>query len=266
MTQRSSGMAGGRPRTLVLGLLVAALAVVTAFAVDGTTPEPAAVAGASAEASARSTAEMAPGDANSAASGPPTTPPPGVPSASEPAVGRDFVEGTSDEQASEVPEVSEAVGVPPPGPQPDDAVLGETAQKEKAPVDIDESVEVLDGMTVGLAELVAVEGIADEPGEVAGEAVRVSVTLTNTSTRPADTSGVVVGLEAGPEAVPGLALRGAGATTFPSSIDPGASATADYVFVVDPDQRESISVSVNYSVTAPIAVFDGVAPPAKENR
>lgn len=165
--------------------------------------------------------------------------------------------------AKKAPKVDSQIGVVPEKPKGNDEELGRTPQKKNKPVKLTDKVQVLDGMTVGIANLAAVQGVADEPGEVAGDAVKVSVTLTNTSTTPADTSGVVVDLEAGPNAVPGLALGGTGSTTFPASIEPGASVTADYVFVVDSNQRARVSVHVNYSVSAPIAVFEGTAPPAK---
>lgn len=164
---------------------------------------------------------------------------------------------------TKAPAMNEGVGVVPPKPKADDAELGRTPQKKNKPVRMTDKVQVLDGLTVSVAGLAAVQGIADEPGEVAGDAVKVSVTLTNTSAEAADTSGVLVDMEAGPDAVPGLALRGSGATTLPASIEPGASATADYVFVVESNKRARVSVLVNYSVSAPVAVFEGTAPPAK---
>lgn len=187
-----------------------------------------------------------------------------VPAASKaPAVGGKAIGTNGSELADKVPAGSEAVGVVPEKPKANDAELGRTPQKKNKPVKLTDEVQVLDGMTVAIADLAAVQGVADEPGEVTGDAVKVSVTLTNTGTTPADTSGVLVDLEAGPNAVPGLALRGSESAILPPSIEPGASATADYVFVVDSNQRARVSVLVNYSVSAPVAVFEGAAPPAK---
>ncbi|WP_157365838.1 hypothetical protein [Arthrobacter sp. Leaf234] len=170
---------------------------------------------------------------------------------------------SSDAAKKKASAMNEGVGVVPPKPKADDAELGRTPQKKNKPVKMTDKVQVLDGLTVSVAGLAAVQGVADEPGEVAGDAVKVSVTLSNTSAEAVDTSGVLVDMEAGPDAVPGLALRGSGATTLPASIEPGASATADYVFVVESNKRARVSVLVNYSVSAPVAVFEGTAPPAK---
>ncbi len=180
-----------------------------------------------------------------------------------PSVGAEAPRVSQAPAVKKAPTRNEGVGATPAKPKANDAELGRTPQKKNKPVKMTDKVQVLDGLTVSVAGLAAVQGIADEPGEIAGEAVKVSVTLTNTSTTALDSSSLLVELEAGPEAVPGLALRGVGATTLPATIEPGASATGDYVFVVDSNQRARVSVLVNYSVDAPIAVFEGTAPPAK---
>jgi hypothetical protein len=237
-----------RTRGVVLGSLAAGVALTSAFALTGGTP------------SSAYEAVFAP-EKTSEISGTVAELP--APAASKNPAAPDSATGPAGSLPGKAPKASEGVGVAPPKPAADDAELGRTPQKKNKPVKLTDAVQVLDGITVGIANLAAVQGVADEPGEVAGDAVKVSVTLTNTGTTPVDTSGVLVDLEAGPEAIPGLALRGAGATTFPPSIEPGGSATADYVFVVDSTQRARVSVLVNYSVSAPVAVFEGTAPPAK---
>lgn len=238
-----------RTRGILLGVIAVGVALTSGFALTGGTPSSAyeAVFATSSTDSTTRTVETA------------ETVETPLPAASKDAG------SAADPKAAEVkaPEVSEAVGVAPAKPQANDEELGRTPQKKNKPVKLAETVQVLDGVTVGITNLAAVQGVADEPGEVAGDAVKVSVTLTNTGSTTADTSGVVVELAAGPNSTPGLALSGTGTTAFPPSIAPGASATADYIFVVDANQRARVSISVNYSVTSPIAVFDGVAPPAK---
>lgn len=251
MKKQSSKPARGRSRGVVLGTVAAGLALTGVLGVTGVTPSSAFE---SVFAPTR-TAEVTPATTGTG------TAPTGAPAADSetPSAGTE----AATPKAQKAPKVSEAVGVAPAKPKANDEELGRTPQKKNKAVKLNEKVQVLDGMTIGIANLAAVSGIADEPGEVAGDAVKVTVTLTNTSASPADTSGVVVDLEAGPNSVPGMALQGSGTTTFPASIAPGASATADYVFVVDPNQRARVSVLVNYTVTAPIAVFEGTAPPAK---
>lgn len=244
MKKQSSKPARGRSKGIVLGTIAAGLALTGVLGVTGVTPSSAFE---SVFAPTR-TAEVTPATTGTEAA--PTE---------TPAAGTEV----QTPKAPKSPKVSEAVGVAPAKPKANDEELGRTPQKKNKAVKLNEKVQVLDGMTVGISNLAAVAGVADEPGEVAGDAVKVSVTLTNTSTAPADTSGVVVDLEAGPNAAPGMALQGSGTTTFPATIAPGASATADYVFVVDSNQRARVSVLVNYTVTAPIAVFEGTAPPAK---
>jgi hypothetical protein len=235
MQKQSRKLLRRRPRAVVLSTVAAALALTGALGAAGVTPS--------------SALESVFAPAKTAEATPATTAPSAGPAA-EP-------------RAEKAPKVSEAVGVAPAKPKADDEELGRTPQKKNKAVKMNEKVQVLDGMTIGITNLAAVSGVADEPGEVAGDAVKVSVTLTNTSPTAADTSGVVVDLEAGPNSIPGMALQGADTTTFPATIAPGESATADYVFVVESNQRARVSVLVNYAVTAPIAVFEGTAPPAK---
>lgn len=277
MKKQSSKPARRKTRGVVLGTLAAGVALTSAFAVTGVTPSSALNVVLAPERTAElspakisepapaKTSEPAPAKA-SAPARPAQTPAPAV--SKEAAVAENVTGATGDQPAVKPPtvkppKVSGGVGVAPPKPKGNDAELGRTPQKKNKLVKLTDKVQLLEGMTVGISNLAAVPGIADEPGEVAGDAVKVSVTLTNTGTTPADTSSVVVDLEAGPNSTPGLTLRGDGSSTFPASIEPGASATADYVFVVDSAQRSRVSVSVNYSVTAPIAVFEGTAPPAK---
>lgn len=234
---------------MALGAIAAGVALTGSLALTGVTPSSAYEAVfASQNQPGKVVAAETPSPAVSAAPGQPEQP---------------AVPGEKTEKAVKAPKVSEAVGVAPAKPKANDAELGRTPQKKNKPVKMTDKVQVLDGMTIGISNVAAVPGVADEPGEVAGDAVRVSVTLTNTGTAPADTSGVIVDLETGSDALPGLALQGEGTTPLPATIAPGASSTADYVFVVDSNRRARVSVLVNYSVTAPVAVFEGTAPPAK---
>jgi hypothetical protein len=239
-----------RTRGVALGAIAAGVALTGSLALTGVTP--------SSAYEAVFASQNQPGKVVAAETPSPAQAP--SPAASKDAGAAATSSGVAKTKA---PAMNEGVGVVPPKPKADDAELGRTPQKKNKPVRMTDKVQVLDGLTVSVAGLAAVQGIADEPGEVAGDAVKVSVTLTNTSAEAADTSGVLVDMEAGPDAVPGLALRGSGATTLPASIEPGASATADYVFVVESNKRARVSVLVNYSVSAPVAVFEGTAPPAK---
>ncbi len=264
MKKQSSKPVRRRTRGVVLGTLAAGVALTSAFALTGVTPSSAL----DVVLPSVKTSEPAPVKTSKPApvkiSEPVRTAKTTEPAVSKDQAAAEKVTGaTGDQSTVKPPKLRGGVGVAPPKPKPNDAELGRTPQKKNKLVKLTDKVQILEGMTVGISNLAAVQGIADEPGEVAGDAVKVSVTLTNSGTTPADTSSVVVDLEAGPNSTPGLALRGDGSSAFPASIEPGTSATADYVFVVDSNQRARVSVSVNYSVTAPIAVFEGTAPPAK---
>jgi hypothetical protein len=233
----------GRTKGVVVGTVAAGVALTAAFALTGVTPS-------SAFEAVLATTTTPGGEQPAESPAPQASKGPGAAAKPEAA-------------AVKAPKVSDAVGVAPAKPKANDQELGRTPQNKNKPVKLTDKVQVLDGMTIAVAKVVAVQGVADEPGEVAGDAVMVSVTLTNTSGTPADTSGVIVDLEALPDMTPGIALSGTGSSIFPASIEPGASSTADYVFVLDNAKRTRVSISVNYSVTAPIATFEGTAPSAK---
>lgn len=130
------------------------------------------------------------------------------------------------------------------------------------PVAIDEPADAGTGMTFQLDRLEAVQGEATGPGEVAGPAVRVTVTATNGSKQPVLIDGTVVDLVYGAERTSAAPLSGPGAVRFEGSIAPGESATAVYVFDVPIDQRAEVSVIVSYLASVSPVVFTGPAPTA----
>jgi hypothetical protein len=130
------------------------------------------------------------------------------------------------------------------------------------PVAIDEPADTTTGMTFRLERLEAVQGEATGPGEIAGPAVRVTVVATNGTTSPVLLDGTVVDLIYGPDHTSAAPLSGPGAERFAASIDPGASATAVYVFDVPVDQRAEVSVIVSYLASVSPVVFTGPAPAA----
>lgn len=142
----------------------------------------------------------------------------------------------------------DATTAPPPSPTPaPEAGAGEPgataapAPAGQAAPGADAAVVPLDAPATtdtGLvARVGAVEQVAGEaagPGQVAGPAVRFTVTLENPSGAAAPLVGAVVNAYFGPERTPGIELAGPGASPFRAEVPPGGTATATYVFLRPP--------------------------------
>jgi hypothetical protein len=133
-------------------------------------------------------------------------------------------------------------------------------QPVAAPVPLNRTASIQDGITAEITGLESVQGQAQKAGEVAGPSLRFTVTMHNRTDHPISTADVVVNVAAGPEDLPAITLSGPDVTTFPPTIAPGESGSSTYVFLVPLDQRDRVQVLVNYQVGSPIAAFEGVAP------
>lgn len=94
------------------------------------------------------------------------------------------------------------------------------------------------------------------PGEFAGPAVVVTVSVANDSTRAQSIDSAVVSLVTDDGEV------GVGTTAGPNAplqgeLAAGASAEATYVFMLDPAEGRSVKISVNYAAGEPVATFAG---------
>ncbi|WP_354350934.1 hypothetical protein [Pseudarthrobacter sp. PvP090] len=144
-----------------------------------------------------------------------------------------------------------------------DEALAEVKQAVTVAAGLDTPVAADSGVEAHLSQLEAVDGEAAGIGEVAGPAVRFTVTLANRSGHDLPTSNTVVTANAGPEETPALQLSGPGASNFPPMIPAGQEASGTYVFLVPPELRNQIRIFVNYQASSPIAAFAGTAPGVK---
>ncbi|KQS17214.1 hypothetical protein [Frigoribacterium sp. Leaf186] len=127
---------------------------------------------------------------------------------------------------------------------------------EAPPVGLDESPTVVDGVTVRVKSLDGVDGEATLPGEVSGPAVRAELEVDNSSGDPVDLSTVVVNLAYGSDRTPANTFS-TGTSSFPASVDAGATATGVYVFAVPADAQDDLRLTVDYAVDVPVVVFEG---------
>ncbi|KQM29332.1 MULTISPECIES: hypothetical protein [unclassified Frigoribacterium] len=127
---------------------------------------------------------------------------------------------------------------------------------EAPPVGLDESPTVVDGVTVRVKSLDAVDGEAALPGEVTGPAVRAELEVYNSSAAPVDLSTVVVNLAYGVDRTPANTFS-TGTSSFPASVAAGATADGVYVFAVPVDGHSDLRLTFDYAVDVPVVVFEG---------
>ena len=114
-----------------------------------------------------------------------------------------------------------------------------------------------DGVEVTVAKDALVQGEANGPGEVAGPAVRVSVTVENTGKAALPLDTAVLNLYYGPQRTPAETLSGPGVVSLPATVAPGDTATAKFVFKVPTAQLGRVVLEFINLVDQPLLVFSG---------
>lgn len=128
-----------------------------------------------------------------------------------------------------------------------------------APVRLDGTARPGSGIMAELSSIRAIESSATVPGDVAGPALEVEVAITNDKQRPVDLTQTVVNLYYGAAATPGEP-NASGSTQIASSVAPGKTARATFVFRVPRDQRGRVTVELDMGVRHSVALFRGRAP------
>jgi hypothetical protein len=107
-----------------------------------------------------------------------------------------------------------------------------------------------------ISQVSAIQASATLPGEIAGPAVAVTVEITNGSSAAIGLDTVTVTLaDAG--GTPATTISSDPAAPLQGALEPGAAKSGTYVFTVPADQRNPVTVTVNYSTGAPTLVFTG---------
>lgn len=121
-------------------------------------------------------------------------------------------------------------------------------------------VAIKGALTAAVTDMKPVRGVAREPGEIAGPAVRFSVSITNGTSDTVDLSTTVVNAYYGADKTPANALQLSGGKRLPSSVKPGRTASGAFVFTIPQSERGSVVVEVDTSVANPVVAFTGSAP------
>ncbi|MCG2620540.1 hypothetical protein LVY72_01285 [Arthrobacter sp. I2-34] len=140
-----------------------------------------------------------------------------------------------------------------------DAELAAKSKPIAPAVQLEQAAQI-DGGTVSVSKIEAIEAKADGIGEIAGPAIRFSLEVRNTSAKALKLDAADVTVEAGAQKLPAIELNGSGASGFPKAVAAGKSASGTFVFQVPEDQREQVRIHLNFSVSETVVAFEGAAP------
>jgi hypothetical protein len=122
--------------------------------------------------------------------------------------------------------------------------------------EVKQDVKTPSGLTANVVSVESYTATATRAGEVSGPAVKVSLRLTNGTGAAFALSTATVNAYYGSDATPAAPVAGdKGAKPFTGTLQPGASATAVYVFSVPADQDGSVTVTLSDQAGARLVVF-----------
>jgi hypothetical protein len=120
----------------------------------------------------------------------------------------------------------------------------------------DEEAEFGDGVTATLAGVAPFTAAGAGVGEVAGPAVRVTLSVTNGSSAPVSLDTTTVNAYYGPDATPASPLTSDGSSApFSGSLAPGATATGVYAFGIAEGAGDALVVTLGRGAGSALVVF-----------
>ena len=173
------------------------------------------------------------------------------------------------ELASETPsEVSSPVATAPETPDvavPEAVEPGEPVEVDGRevlpPVDLADAVAPSsDGVTIWLEDFTALEQAGGRPGEVGGPAIQFDVLVHNDGEEPIDLATLVVTVAYGADRTPAEDVIGEESLPLVGTVEPGTTVRGTMVFVVPPEERSNVLVSVDLAADARVTVFEGDVP------
>lgn len=169
-------------------------------------------------------------------------------------------EGVGSPTASPSPSApsTTAPATPSPSASPTDGDPGAAPDGEvRDEIELDEAAEIAPGLAAAIVRVEAVAGTAQGPGEVAGDAVRVTVSISNTTGAEVSLRTAVVSGYFGEDRDPAPELREPGGRPLPAAVGATSEVDGVYLFVVPEDERDDVTIIVDYSVDVDPLVFRG---------
>lgn len=156
----------------------------------------------------------------------------------------------------DVPAQPTSAEAPPPGAT--EPVLKPPSTKEAS---FDDEVQAGAGLVVEVVSIEAVEAGRDIPGEAAGPAVKVVLSVENRGQHAVDTSGVSVNLTYdGDSRIPAPEVIDDASELLPASLPAGASAEGTFLFAAPLDSDGNVRIMVDVLASEPDVVFSGPRP------
>ncbi|KQX08049.1 MULTISPECIES: hypothetical protein [unclassified Leifsonia] len=124
-------------------------------------------------------------------------------------------------------------------------------------VPIESTAQPAPGVAVSVSGFEAVEGEAELAGDVAGPAVRFTVTVSNTTAAAVSLAGALVNVYYGPEQTPADSLPEPGGVPLPAEVAAGGTAEGVLIFTIPEDQRDDVLITFDYQVGTPVTAFQG---------
>lgn len=128
---------------------------------------------------------------------------------------------------------------------------------ELSPVEPDANIVTENGVEISLSRLEAVQGEATLAGETSGPAIRATVRLVNNSDEPLDLEYVTVNAYSGEDRSPAGTITQPGGMPFEGELAPGDAADGVYLFTVAENDRDDVTLTVDYLLGTQVAVFRG---------
>ncbi len=179
-----------------------------------------------------------------------------TPSATEGApAGSDNTATAAPSAVEEAPPAS--TPVPPPTPGSIHETVESRTSETKDPVGIEDKVTFDQQVTAEITELREIEKpLAGMPNEVPEPAVAITVKLTNVTADAVALDAVVVEVLDSAEA-PGGRMTGDPYDPLSGTLAAGRTASGTYVYTMDKDRRDPISVVVTLNADEPVVLFQG---------
>lgn len=147
--------------------------------------------------------------------------------------------------------------VPPPTPGSVKETVKPQRQKTRAPVEMDETATVTSRLTVEVTNVKSIKNPkTGMPSELAGPAVAVTLRLDNETGDDIDLTNVVVEVSDSTGA-PGNRLTGDPYQPFAGQVASGKTVNGVYVYAVNEDLRDPVTVTMTLSADRPIVLFRG---------
>jgi len=122
--------------------------------------------------------------------------------------------------------------------------------------EVKQDVKTPSGLTANVVSVESYNATAKRAGEVSGPAVKVTLRLTNGTGGAFALSTATVNAYYGSSATPAAPVAGDGASKpFTGSLQPGAAATAVYVFSVPADDAAAVTLTLSDQAGSQLVVF-----------